>query len=620
MNGALPPPNDWKQFLKRLQHTPLRDLLRGKGATGRLDWKNTLTACALPGTMQAVVTQICKQRKLWPLEKVAVCHELIAHFQDGLDAGESADDLVKHFGDAQIAAKLIFRGKERQRPLWWHGFKWVSRGFLALVVVYAGLTVYYAMDRVVIKTDYLAEINAVAMATPESERAWPIYREALAKWPALREEEKWEEVGEDEEKRPANFAGAIWSYDTFKHAAPAWNLIARELAAHQEELDAFRSAAKMRHLGVKFGRNGVHQEDLAFFSGQSPPITLCSEYKGGVALTAPEILDSCLLHIATPQLSSLQQATHLLAADMRHAFAEKNNAKGIADLRAILGLARQLSQEQLLMPQLTAKSVGNHGVEALARALKQNPNAFDVHTLQSLAQLMRENPVSAFHLDGERAWFFSIIQMHYTDDGHGDGHFTFGGTRSGGIALITASRKEAAAMVTDYFDQLREEAAIPLWKMPGTPSQKIYESNCSADFFHPIGRFPFWAIFLPDLSLLRRNTARAQATHSALELGIALHRHRLAHHAFPQQLAELVPACLPQLPVDPITGGPLHYRLDEKGQPIVYSVGGDRQDDGGYAPVNRAGEDDTHATQRWENCEVKGDWILWPMSDRPLMK
>jgi hypothetical protein len=118
----------------------------------------------------------------------------------------------------------------------------------------------------------------------------------------------------------------------------------------------------------------------------------------------------------------------------------------------------------------------------------------------------------------------------------------------------------------------------------------------------------------------RGHTAITQTTHASLELGIALHRHRLATGAFPKQLADLVPTYLPELPVDPITGGPLHYRLDEKGNPVVYSVGGDRVDDGGYAPVNKDGEDNTSPTQCWQNCGVRGDWILWPMQDRPLMK
>ena len=119
---------------------------------------------------------------------------------------------------------------------------------------------------------------------------------------------------------------------------------------------------------------------------------------------------------------------------------------------------------------------------------------------------------------------------------------------------------------------------------------------------------------------MRPRFARLQAQHSSLQLAIALHRYKLAHASFPKNLTDLVPTYLSSLPVDPITGGPLHYRLDEKGNPIVYSVGGDRKDDGGYAPVNKIGEDDTAKTQRWENCEVQGDWILWPMHDRPLMK
>jgi hypothetical protein len=168
MSMAMPPPDDrsWFPTFKRLHHTPLRDVLRGKGLTGRLDWERTLAASGLPEAMRTVVRQVVKQRPFWPLwpfEKMEVCDELIAHFTDGLAEGESPAALVKNFGDAKVAAKLIRRAKERQRPLWWHGFKWGVRGLAALVVLYAGLAMWYATDKVVVSRDYLAEINAVAV-------------------------------------------------------------------------------------------------------------------------------------------------------------------------------------------------------------------------------------------------------------------------------------------------------------------------------------------------------------------------------------------------------------------------------------------------------------------------
>ena len=52
------------------------------------------------------------------------------------------------------------------------------------------------------------------------------------------------------------------------------------------------------------------------------------------------------------------------------------------------------------------------------------------------------------------------------------------------------------------------------------------------------------------------------------------------HNKWPATLGELSPQYLPQLPVDPITGRALHYKVDND-RPLVYSVGADGDDDGG---------------------------------------
>jgi hypothetical protein len=66
-------------------------------------------------------------------------------------------------------------------------------------------------------------------------------------------------------------------------------------------------------------------------------------------------------------------------------------------------------------------------------------------------------------------------------------------------------------------------------------------------------------------------------------LTCALRRHQLAHGTFPATLAELDAAFLPSPQTDPAkAGAPMGYRLTEKGF-LLWSVGNDRNDDGGDA-------------------------------------
>jgi len=78
------------------------------------------------------------------------------------------------------------------------------------------------------------------------------------------------------------------------------------------------------------------------------------------------------------------------------------------------------------------------------------------------------------------------------------------------------------------------------------------------------------------IQLDTENWARSRTARVAL----AAERHRLARGDLPGQLADLVPAYLASVPKDPFDGAPLRYKRLDAGF-VVYSVGPDRQDDGG---------------------------------------
>ncbi len=67
----------------------------------------------------------------------------------------------------------------------------------------------------------------------------------------------------------------------------------------------------------------------------------------------------------------------------------------------------------------------------------------------------------------------------------------------------------------------------------------------------------------------------------ASRIAVAITRYRLAHGGrLPARLEELVPGYLAAVPQDPLSGGPMRFRI-EPGAYTVYSVGLDGDDDGG---------------------------------------
>lgn len=158
----------------------------------------------------------------------------------------------------------------------------------------------------------------------------------------------------------------------------------------------------------------------------------------------------------------------------------------------------------------------------------------------------------------------------------------------------------------------------------------------------PIQRIRYLPLvaLMPALGRASQSAERVRAYRDALLAGIALELHHRRHGQWPESLDALVPMILPEIPVDPFTGTPMTYRLID-GQPVVYSVGNDRDDDGGAPPITRTGLRQYDAAAIWIPADVvaalkaagddqadfdvparfrrsslaDGDWILWPRPD-----
>jgi hypothetical protein len=105
-------------------------------------------------------------------------------------------------------------------------------------------------------------------------------------------------------------------------------------------------------------------------------------------------------------------------------------------------------------------------------------------------------------------------------------------------------------------------------------------------------------------------TLRMQASVELARAACALERFRLARRAYPDQLDELVPEFLPQVPLDLADGRPLRYRRTDDGRFILYSIGIDGEDHGGK--IRRELDEqqpDAHDTPGLKAFQEAGDWV-----------
>jgi hypothetical protein len=244
-------------------------------------------------------------------------------------------------------------------------------------------------------------------------------------------------------------------------------------------------------------------------------------------------------------------------------------------------------------------------------------------------QLARENTAAdLLPMQVERATFEDILQRSFSDDGNGDGRLTLEGFEyvmrlsyfnydsglhtllSPAAGLMISSRKRLSAEHERLIRLAEANLRLPI---------RVADWSALRDNGGGVG-IPF---ALGGDRLAHRFTPYYRRLHAAAEqllghrdgllVAISLELFRRRNQQFPETLEALVGGFLPQVPADRATGEPVKLRLVNE-SPVVYSVGGDRDDDGGRPALNKTGLQP--AAVSWlDGGEIfDGDWLLYPVT------
>jgi len=211
------------------------------------NWRSAIKNSELPEKAQATITALVEQTRLMRFEKSEIADELIAHFVDGLDRGNTCEELTSAFGDPEVAATLFRSSKLRRRPMAIKAGKATFWTALASGAGYLVLMAFFNAASPTPSVDYAALLNQKAAAVPESERAWLAYRDAWTKF-------KFSEGGSGShftEIFQKDEAGKQTS-ELIRPEDQGWAEAVEKLKASAELLDAFRAGAQLEHLGLAF--------------------------------------------------------------------------------------------------------------------------------------------------------------------------------------------------------------------------------------------------------------------------------------------------------------------------------------------------------------------------------
>ncbi|MCC6580634.1 MAG: hypothetical protein IT440_09340 [Phycisphaeraceae bacterium] len=522
-----------------------------------------------------------------------MAEELIAHFADGLESGVAAETLVRDFGDARLAARLIRRAKVRQRPALWHLWRLMVWGYVAVVVLYGLLAVRFYLSKPTIAVDYLAKFNAPAKAVPESDRAWPLYRQALTEMGYV--------------QRPT--CNVLSLQEQLKACLT-------RMKEHPQAMTLIRQAAAKPGLGfvTTTSYGSFSPEDHAFFYPDRPR-------------EAPEENDM-LMAVLLPQLQALRYAAWHLEAEAQRALDAGDAQLVMDDLTALLGVARHFSENRCYIPVLWDTGTQLSMYQVLGDVLHSRRELLSSTQLRDLAhRIVSQNVPFCEAMEGERMSLLDLVQHCYTDDGRGNGRITGEGIKqlrwgleedaNTGLLLhpvlmpcvrwFAGSRQDLMKLINQNIDITESQMERPLYEQGNVDPYASLNQEIKALGWCSPSR---WV--LPYYGIVAATRERYLAHREGAIIGIALELYRREYGDYPAKLDALVPAYLPTLPVDRITGGPLLYHVTD-GQPVVYSVGADRDDDGGrrgtdlYAPSPGVPGSPPSKVDT-------GDWVIWPQT------
>jgi len=112
---------------------------------------------------------------------------------------------------------------------------------------------------------------------------------------------------------------------------------------------------------------------------------------------------------------------------------------------------------------------------------------------------------------------------------------------------------------------------------------------------------------LRGLSAVFGKVMRVETAKQVVTTAIGLKRYQLKHGNYPNDLNLLVPEFVAKVPLDPVDGQPLRYRLNADGTFLLYSVGENGLDDGGNPAFPKYVQSSNYY---WQNPEAL-DWV-WP--------
>jgi hypothetical protein len=280
----------------------------------------------------------------------------------------------------------------------------------------------------------------------------------------------------------------------------------------------------------------------------------------------------------TTRLIKMLQMNRILAADSMLRAERGEIRQALDECRAGLRLASNCMGESELITALVAISEAKLTLAAFNRVASGRDIDFE-----ALAAWMKELDIS-----GWREKFACWIPVERAFELESGLRITRGIPAGFSAALSTQAREKG---IDKFFYWLIRpglksqiiwvhERYNSLGTIAGQPYYRQYEFLKNQRFEHLPWYFKPTGFLVPEFSYVFLKEAALEAVMLTTKAGLGCKIYKKKTGHYPENLEAIVPDILSEVPVDPFTGKPLVYKI-ENGELLIYSLGSNQKDDGG---------------------------------------
>jgi hypothetical protein len=311
---------------------------------------------------------------------------------------------------------------------------------------------------------------------------------------------------------------------------------------------------------------------------------------------APTLIDTRLA-----QTQATRRVARLLSAEAALRAEDGDPDAALASCRAILGTARSIGDEPMLVSSLVRIWIDGVALNSTRRLLAQGePSDPALAQLQALILDEKAQPLLVTAVNGERALTFELIRRVEAGEVRLS-TLIGGGIPNKLIAAVPAGLVGQRALALEWMN-----AAVAISRRSTYEQRALWmewDTNIAA--FHQGGLKQLSALLplqlVPAMLSANMTFLRSQAELGAMAILIAAERQRRRTGKWPASLKEIHPSVLPEAPMDPFTGKPFHIEHRD-GQFFIYSIGPNGKDEHGDYDLKqwpKGGPDDVGA-KAWD--------------------